>query len=271
MTPTSDQLEAFLDRIQALEKELGKLKGAEVRKAENIAEIRTISKEWLKLSEALKSMEALPQENLSFIDNHLKKTLQATDVRTRSSSYRNNLGPVVSQFTDQIIIPIIRFEGSPSQVASREVLREFTGKIFPDEQAYLEEAARCLASKCRRAAIIMIWAAAVARMHGAIERVGFNAYNVALNAASQKKGNPFSRISRTTVSSLPELQRSRDFDLMVVGMELWKYDLQVFEELDRLLGIRNSAVHPGMLRPTALDVQQYASKINACVFEVIPI
>jgi hypothetical protein len=53
-------------------------------------------------------------------------------------------------------------------------------------------------------------------------------------------------------------------------MELWKYDLQVFEELDRLLGIRNSAAHPGMLKPTALDVQQYASKLGTYIFSVVP-
>ena len=95
-------------------------------------------------------------------------------------------------------------------------------------------------------------------------------YNSALDRASQKKGNPFNKVAKTTLGSLPELQRCRDFDLLVVGMELWKYDLQVFEELDRLLGIRNSAAHPGMLKPSALDVQQYASKINTYVFGIVP-
>jgi hypothetical protein len=270
MIPSSDQLEAFLDRIQALDKELAKLRNAEVRKAETIAEVRSMSKDWLKFSESLRSTGAVPQENLEFVDDLLEKALQSTDVRTRSSSYRKNLGPVVSQFTDRIIIPIIRYEGSPSQVASRELLREFTGKVSADEQAYLDEAARCLASKCPRAAIIMIWAATVARMHGAIEKVGFNAYNVGLDHATQKKGHPFNKVSKATISSLPELQKSRDYDLIVVGMELWKYDLQVFEELERLLGVRNGAAHPGMLKPTALDVQQYALKVNACVFEKIP-
>jgi hypothetical protein len=116
----------------------------------------------------------------------------------------------------------------------------------------------------------MLWAAAISRIHGAIEKLGFNAYNEALDQTTQKKGNPFNRVSKTSVTSLPELQRCRDFDLLVVGMALWKYDLQVFEELDRLLGIRNSAAHPGMLKPSALDVQQYASKVGSCIFEVVP-
>ena len=45
--------------------------------------------------------------------------------------------------------------------------------------------------------------------------------------------------------------------------------VEVFEELDRLLGIRNSAAHPGMLKPNALDVQQYATKLGPYVFSVV--
>jgi hypothetical protein len=201
----------------------------------------------------------------------MKQILQSTSARTRSSAYRKRLKPVLSSFTDQIVIPVIRFEGSPSQVASRQLMTEFNGRVSPDEQSYLEEAARCLASRCNRAAIIMLWASAMARFHGAIEKLGFNTYNAARDKAAQKKGSPYNKVSRSGADSLPELQRCRDFDLIVVGMDLWKYDLQVFEELDRLLSIRNSAAHPGMLKPSAVDVQQYASKVAAYVYGVVPI
>lgn len=270
MIPSSDQLEVFLERLSALDRELSKLKGAEVRKVGTVAEIKAVSKEWLKFSQALQSVEALPQGNLNFVDTPLRELLQSTNARTRSSAYRKKLKPVIEAFTDRIVVPVIRFEGSPSQVASRQLMGEFTGKVMLDEQSYLEEAARCLANRCNRAAIILLWAAAMARLHGAIEKLGFNAYNAALDQAIRRKGNPFNKVSKTVVASLPELQRCRDFDLLVVGMELWKYDLQVFEELDRLLGIRNSAAHPGMLKPSALDVQQYASKVGAYVFGVVP-
>jgi hypothetical protein len=257
MTPSSDQLEAFSERLRALDRELSKLKGAEVRKAETVSEIKAVSKEWLRFSEALRSLDAMPLENLNLIDTQLKELLQSTHVRTRSSAYRKKLAPVLSSFTERIAVPVIRFEGSPSQVAARQLVNEFAGKLTMEEESYIEEAARCLASRCNRAAIILLWAAAMARLHGAIEKLGFNTYNAALDQANKKKGSPFSKVSKTLVASLPELQRCRDFDLLVVGMELWKYDLQVFEELDRLLGTRNSSAHPGMLKPQALDVQQY--------------
>ncbi|MDV2495790.1 MAG: hypothetical protein RX316_06200 [bacterium] len=269
MIPSSDQLESFLERLTSLDRELSRLRGAEVRKAETIAEIKAVCRDWLRFSEALRAVEALPYENLNLVDDSLQDIFQSTNARTRSSAYRKKLAPVLTSFTDRIVVPVIRFEGSPSQVASRQLLSEFTGKVSPDEQAYLEEAARCLASRCNRAAIIMLWAAAISRLHRAIEKIGFNAYNAALDKTYQRKGNPFNRVSKTPVTSLPELQRCRDFDLIVVGMELWKYDIQVFEELDRLLGMRNSAAHPGMLKPSALDVQQFASKVSTYVFSVV--
>ena len=270
MSPTSEQLESFFERVQGLDRELAKLKGAEVRKAEHLSELKAVSRDWLRLSEGLRTVDAFPAENLALVDNSFRETLQSTNVRTRSSAYRKKLATVLPIFTDKIVVPVIRHDGSPTQVASRQVLAEFAGKVSSDEQGYLEESARCLSSKCNRAAIILLWAAAMSRIHSAVEKIGFNAYNLALDQTALKKGNPFNKVSKNPVASLPELQRSRDFDLIVVGMELWEYDLQVFEELDRLLGIRNSAAHPGMLKPTALDVQQYASKVATYVFSVVP-
>ncbi len=234
MIPSSEDLESFLERLREVDRELAKLKGAEVRKAEVLATIRAVAKDWLRFSERLCAAETLPQANLAAIDSQFETILQSTNARTRSSAYRSKLAPVIASFTDKIVVPIIRHEGSPAQVASRQLLAEFAGKVSVDEQSYLEEAARCLASRCNRAAIILLWAAAISRFHSAIEKIGFNAYNLALSQATQKKGHPFNRVSKTNVLSLPELQRARDFDLLVVGMELWGYDLQVFEEMDRL-------------------------------------
>ena len=133
MTPSSDQLETFLERLHDLDHELSKLKGAEVRRAETITEVKAVSKDWLRFSEALRSVQALPHENLNFVDAYLKELLLSTNARTRSSAYRKKLGPVLSSFTDRVVVPIIRFEGSPSQVASRQLISEFTGKVSAEE------------------------------------------------------------------------------------------------------------------------------------------
>ena len=143
----------------------------------------------------------------------------------------------------------------------------FGGLLTPDETSYIEEATQCLTVQCHRAAIIMLWAAGIARLHSAVVRVGFDRFNKSVDSTLAKKGAPFNRVNQSAkLSSLPELQRSRDADLIVIGMDLFGYDLQIYQELDRLLGIRNDSAHPGMARPGVLDVQQFATKLRECVF-----
>ncbi len=270
--PDSDELEGFHERVRNLDDQLAKLNGAEVTRAEIVAELRAISKQWLKISTALGEAEICELDTLQKIDSTTKDILQSTTTRARASAYRKKLALLLDPFISSIIIPVIKYEGNPIQVAARQIRETFNAHILTDEEAYLDEASRCVTVRCYRAAIIMLWTAAISRLHRSIENVGFSTYNMAYTATIAKTGNPFNKVSKgATISSLPELQRVRDFDVLVVGMELWKYDLQTYEELDRLLGTRNTYAHPGMADPTILDVQQFASKIDTFVFGIIEI
>ncbi len=134
----------------------------------------------------------------------------------------------------------------------------------------MDEAARCVTVEAYRAAIIMLWAAAVARIHAAVEAKGFAAFNAAATTTQAKKVHPFSIVrSDLMVKSSPDLQRIADGVVLVVGMELFGYDLQVYQELSRLLGQRNDSAHPGMAIPKALDVEQFAAKLNQYVFQLL--
>lgn len=270
--PDSDELEGFHERVRSLDDQLAKLKGAEVTRAEVIAELSAVSKQWLKMSTALGETGICDLETLHKIDSATKDILQSTTTRARASAYQKKLALLLDSFIESIIVPVIKYEGSPIQVAARQIKEVFSAHISEDEKAYLDEASRCVTVNCYRAAIIMLWTAAISRFHRSIENLGFSSYNTAYATTLTKTGNPFNKVSKgATISSLPELQRVRDFDLLVVGMELWKYDLQAYEELDRLLGTRNTYAHPGMAIPTILDVQQFASKIDTFIFNIIKI
>lgn len=270
--PDSDELESFHERVRSLDDQLAKLGSAEVTRVDVVAELSAVSKQWLKMSTALGETGICDLDTLQKIDNTTKDILQSTTTRARASAYRKKLALLLDPFISSIIIPVIKYEGSPIQVAARQIKEIFNPHILEDEKAYLDEASRCVTVNCYRAAIIMLWTAAISRFHRSIENLGFSAYNTAHAATLTKTGNPFNKVSKgATISSLPELQRVRDFDLLVVGMELWKYDLQAYEELDRLLGARNTYAHPGMAIPTILDVRQFASKVDIFVFSIVKI
>lgn len=266
---SSEDLEIFCDRVRALYNALGKYKSAEVKDISLINKASDIAKDWLKYSQLLRQHNIVDKKKLEEYDSIMSEVHNATKLRTRASSYRTKLKPANDKFNDDIVIPVIRFEGSPEQIAARQLILTFSGHLTTDEESYIEEAARCSSLKCIRASLVLLWAAAVARFHRSIENAGFNAYNQAVDTLKDKKGHPFNKIQKAHITSLPELQRTRDYDLIVVGMELWKYDLQVFQELERLLSIRNSAAHPGMYEPTPLDLQQFALKLDDLVFSII--
>jgi hypothetical protein len=267
--PSSDELESYYDRVKVVNRALAKMKGAEVTKQALLDELKSLAKDWLRWSDQLRRTEHFDDQVLDSFDLIWRGVLEATKLRTRSSAYQKRLNPLVDRFVAEIVIRLIKFEGSPAQVAARQISTVFAGLVTTEEASYIDEAARCLSLKCHRAAIIMLWASAMARFHRAVESAGFAAYNAAVDQTVAKKGNPFSRVTKHSISSLPELQRVRDFDLIIVGMILWGYDLQLAEQLERLLGMRNSAAHPGMLQPGAIDVQQFATSVGQYVFAVV--
>lgn len=269
MLPKSDDLETLYRRAKSLSSKLGKIRG-ELKKQELKDEVAEISRTWLRASPTIREATCCNNEVLDRLDAGMTELLSSSTQRARASSLKNKLAPFVDEVVDAIIVPVIQIEGSPRQVAARQVQEAFDGVMSAEEEAYVEEASRCVTVECYRAAIIMLWAAAAARIHGAVMNRGFDGYNAAVDTASSKKGAPFNKIKQSAkITSLPELQRSRDADLLIVGMELFGYDLQSYQELDRLLGQRNDCAHPGMNHPGALDVQQFATKLRSLIFEKV--
>ncbi len=269
MLPPSQDLESFYDRLKSADAKLARSGSKEVARADTIDTLCGLSKYWLGMSAALQPSGVVDTQLLKQFDAQMISLQHATESRTRASAYRKILAPLLSEFFEWVIVPVIRFEASPAQVASRDLMNIVSSQISAVETNYIDEATRCMTQRAHRAAIIMVWAAAIARFHSAIEQMGFATYNQALAAAVLKKTAPFKYVYNTPISSLAELQRIRDFDLLVLGIELWKYDNQTFEELDRLLGTRNNAAHPGMSNPDSLDVLQFARKVNDYIFSKI--
>lgn len=270
MLPSSDDLEALHARAREAIATLKKLGAAEVTKAETKEVLAGIAREWLRLSPSLRLATVCETTVLEGFDADMQGLLNASTTRARASALRKWLERFSLDAVDRVIVPLIQFEGSPRQVAARQIQAAFPQSLEPEETAYVEEASRCVTVQAFRAAMIMLWAAGIARLHTAVINRGFNAFNAAVDSCISKKGAPYNKVKDgTKIASLPELQRSRDADILVVGLELFGYDLQAYQELDRLLGTRNDAAHPGQFQPNALDVQQFAQKLSQHVFQTV--
>ena len=270
MLPSSDDLENLHARVREAETALKKLGAAEVTKSDTKEVLAGIAREWLKLSPSLREANVCDAAIVGSLDTDMQALLSGTTTRARASALRKRLERFSGKGVDQIIVPLIQFEGSPRQVAARQIQTAFPPSLEPEEAAYVEEASRCVTVQAYRAAIIMLWAAGIARLHRAVINRGFTAYNTAIDSCILKKGAPYNKVKEgAKITSLPELQRSRDADILIVGLEMFGYDLQAYQELDRLLGTRNDAAHPGQFQPNALDVQQFAQKVSQHIFQLV--
>jgi hypothetical protein len=99
-----------------------------VKKAELIADLRGLAKDWLKYSGSLREIESFKSGTIDAFDQVMQGVFESTTTRTRASTYRNKLKPMLSGFLDSIIVPVIKHEGSPAQVAARQLMAEFPVK-----------------------------------------------------------------------------------------------------------------------------------------------
>ncbi len=270
MLPTSDALESLLTRAKQLSGALGK-RGASQRIQPALkTEAGAIAREWLSVSPVLREAAICEGAKLDQYDADMQGLLAGSAVHSRASALRKKLKAFVEGASGAVVVPLIRRAGSSEQVLARQIEAAFTAPLTSGEATYVDEAARCVTVAAYRAAMIMLWAAGIAHLHTAIESRGFPAFIKAVDSTQTRKGHPFSIVKADAkVSSRPELQRLPDAALLVVSMELFGYDLQVYQELARLLGQRNDAAHPGQSQPGGQDVQQFAAKLNNNLFTMV--
>lgn len=274
MLPSSDELESVHTRLDEALRAVEQAGTARLQPTSVVvATVGSLAKDWLRLSPRIRAAGLVDQSVLADCDARMSEILAGQKAPQRADThYRKQLKPVVRVFTEHILIPVIKYEGSPHQVAKRDLQAALDPYLTAPEKAYVEEALKCVGESCNRAAIVLLWAAAITRLHGSIEnRLGFPALNRALENATKKSSHPFTSVRvRGPINSRPELQRVPDFAILVAGMELWQYDFQAFGELSRQLDTRNASAHPGMAAPGLLDVQHFTDKLIGRVFKTIP-
>jgi hypothetical protein len=123
--------------------------------------------------------------------------------------------------------------------------------ISTEEQEYLLEALRCLQTDCFRGAIVLMWNAAMYRIHLKISQIGFDNFSNAVTDIVKRKIFPWVKDSPPHVADVDEFRlKVRDTTTCagIYGLKL--IDLPTTQALHSLLQIRHNCAHPTGYDPT---------------------
>lgn len=133
----------------------------------------------------------------------------------------------------------------------------------PQENEYLKEAVNCIKQNFLKAATIMIWCAAVNKIHLKIEEIGFDVFNRKSESMYDQQKGRFKRFSKKfNIKSISELREIFDSDLLwlIEGLEL--VDSNEHERLVHCFKLRNQSAHPGDAPLTEYNVASVFSDIT---------
>jgi len=123
--------------------------------------------------------------------------------------------------------------------------------ISTEEQEYLLEASRCLDADCFRGAIVLMWNAAIFRIHLKISQGGFDNFNKAVEEVIKKKVFPWIKNSPPLVTDIDEFRLKVPDTTICAGIYGLKFvSLPTARALRSFLQIRHNCAHPTGYNPT---------------------
>ena len=199
------------------------------------------------------------KEQVEKYDHAFRSILKLSDSVSRRTSYIKQFDIIASDFNDSIVIFLqtdaIETAETDHHQFSEEVHTLLNKISDSDENEYLTEALGCWESGYLKAATVLLWCAAIDRIHKVIEKIGFNVFNSTSTQMKSQTTGRFKRFSKEyNIQSLSELRTAFDNDVLWVieGMQL--IDSNERTRLASCFDMRCHSGHPGAAPITKYNV-----------------
>ena len=199
------------------------------------------------------------KEQVEKYDHAFRSILKLSDSVSRRTSYIKQFDIIASDFNDSIVI-FLQTDATETAEADHHQFSEEVHALLDkisdsDENEYLKEALGCWESGYLKAATVLLWCAAIDRIHKVIEKIGFNVFNSTSTQMKNQTTGRFKRFSKEyTIQSLSELRTAFDNDVLWVieGMQL--IDSNERTRLASCFDMRCHSGHPGAAPITKYNV-----------------
>jgi hypothetical protein len=210
----------------------------------------------------------IPKETLDRYGEGFQRLIKISSPNNLKTSYLDTLDGLTKKFKAELLMPLQTAPPGPPREAS--VFDELFASLGDSDvdDAYLKEAVDCARAGFIRAAAVMGWCAAIARIHKAVEKMGLQNFNVAsASMASQTQGR-FKRFNKAqSVTSISELQLVFDTDILWILEGMGVIDSNQHTRLRSCFDLRNHSAHPGEAPVTPYNLLSFFSDIIEIVLK----
>ena len=218
-----------------------------------------VSSKWFESLSKKLLVYGIQKELLTKYDKAFKGILKLSDATNRRSSYIKLFDQITGNFNEDIVLFLQTEATVPEEEEHNEysdAVKELLNRVTDDaENEYLKEALGCWESGYLKGATVLLWCAAIDRIHKVIQKVGFERFNNASKQMKSQTSGRFKRFSKDySIHSISELQTIPDGDVLWVieGMQL--IDSNQKTRLTSCFDMRCHSGHPGAAPITKYNV-----------------
>jgi hypothetical protein len=185
---------------------------------------------------------------------------------SRKLTYTKTIDTICANIKEELILVVIK---SADKINSFSNLPNILENTTDEEKEYLNEALGCAKNGYLRASMVLLWCAAINRIHKKVEALGVEEFNKKSKAMKSITTGRFRRFSKSfDVVSIDDLEATVfDNDLLWV-LEYWGLiDANQHERLQICFTMRNNAAHPGDATTTEQNLASAFSDIKNMVFD----
>lgn len=260
----------FFEKIKSEKSKIDLATSTQISNQQEKDIVNGLAAEWF--SDFSKQLIAYGIESVTLkkYDEAFKKLLELSSGNNRRSSYQKQFAEIYKSFNANIIIFLQTDAVDPEEndmAFSKEVEELLKNVSNKEENEYLRESLGCWENGFLKASVVLIWCAAVDRIHKAIEQIGFDEFNKTSKQMKNQKVGRFKRFDKEyTIQSISELRTVFDSDILwvVEGMQL--IDINQHTRLASCFDMRCHSGHPGEAPITKYNVLSCFSDIIEIIF-----
>lgn len=266
-----NEIKEYFDEFESIWTQINKVDTVQVTNSREKNQINMFSEKWFSDFENKMVQLGIEKDVLEKYNNVYMELLKLSSANSRRKSYIKQFEIIRAGYKEEIII-FLQTHTAKNNVEvenqlSKDIL-ELIDKIKDeDDNEYLQEALGCWKNCFYKASVVLMWCAAIDRIHKVIENIGFDVFNATSENMKNQTVGRYKKFNKNqNVHSISELRMVFDSDILAIieGMEL--IDVNQKTRLVSCFDMRCHSGHPGEAPITKYNVLSCFSDIVEIIF-----